>query len=473
MVGSRSRKDVAKGGANASLAKSTRRLSRRSLLGLALSVPAAAVLAGCGVAGLPGAQKQGQKVQLVYQDWRTEWFPAMVQTMLEQFHANHPNIRVFYLPDPENLEEKMPEAMQAGTAPDVFQGCCAHFPVWAQSGYTLDLSHYVRADLDKSTIADWDPVQYKALFTRDGVQYGLPKYHGALALYYNKDMLDNYRVDYPNESWSHDDYLTAMKRLARDRDGDGQRDLWGSMVDISWDRLQVYVNSWGGHFVDPADGVTCRMDEPAALAAFEWLRARMWDDRVMASLQDTQKVGTSESFVAGRLAMVEDGSWALKSILNGANFRIGVAPRPKGPAARATLATTDGFGIYSGTRYPEAAWELVKFLISPQYGRAMASANFLQPARASLYPDWSGYVREQYPNLAADLDLSAFLHGQNNGYSVVAEVFDKNMAAARQIANSAWGRMFTLPQAPVSLMKDACREIQEAQQQRGGVGQCC
>jgi multiple sugar transport system substrate-binding protein len=450
-----------------------RRLTRRSFLGLALALPAAAALAGCGVGAVGGNQKPGQKAQLVYQDWRTEWFPAMAQTMLEEFHASHPNIRVFYLPDPENLEEKMPEVMQAGTAPDVFQGCCAHFPVWAQSGYTLDLGPYVRADLDKETIADWDPVQYKALMTREGLQYGLPKYHGALALYYNKDMLDNFGVDYPNETWSHDDYLLAMKKLARDRDGDGQRDLWGSMVDISWDRLQVYVNSWGGHFVDPGDGITCRMDRPEALAAFEWLRARMWDDRVMASLQDTQKFGTSESFSAGRLAMVEDGSWALKAILNAANFRIGVAPRPKGPVARATLTTTDGFGIYAGTRYPEAAWELVKFLIGPQYGRAMASANFLQPARASLYRDWSGYVQQQYPNKAGGLDLSAFLHGQNNGYSVVAEVFAKNMASARQIANNAWARIFTLPQAPVSLLKDACAEIQAAQQQKGGVGQCC
>ena len=44
-----------------------------------------------------------------------------------------------------------------------------------------------------------------------------------------------------------------MKRLTADRDKDGQTDLWGSMVDISWDRLQVYINGWGGHLVDPAD----------------------------------------------------------------------------------------------------------------------------------------------------------------------------------------------------------------------------
>ena len=105
----------------------------------------------------------------------------------------------------------------------------------------------------------------------------------------------------------------------------------------------------------------------------------------------------------------------------------GVAPFPSGPVRKVTLATTDGFGIYAGTKHPEAAWELMKFLISKDYGRAMARADFLQPARASLVGDWIGYVQEQFPQAAKDVDLAAFAEGQLKGYSVVAEVFP-NMA---------------------------------------------
>jgi hypothetical protein len=76
-------------------------------------------------------------VELVYQDWRTEWFPQMVQEMLGEFHATHSTIRVFFVPDPENavFAERMLSDFQSGTAPDVFQGCCTHFPVWARRGY--------------------------------------------------------------------------------------------------------------------------------------------------------------------------------------------------------------------------------------------------------------------------------------------------------------------------------------------------
>jgi multiple sugar transport system substrate-binding protein len=440
----------------------THLLSRREFLKVAGTSLLAAGLSGCQALLPTTTAQQGGKVQLVYQDWRTNWFPPMTQQLLEQFHQTHPNIRVFYIPDPENLVDQMPVDMQSGTAADVFQGCCTHFPAWAQQGYLLDLRPFVEADLDQETIDDWDPAQYQALFTRDGQQFGLPKYHGALALYYNKDLFDQYKVDYPDASWNQDDYLQAMKLLTKDRDRDGQTDLWGSMVDVTWDRIQVHANQWGGHFVDPDDPRRSLMGEPPAMAALEWLRARMWDDRVMATLPDVNRLGTREAFVARRLAMVEDGSWALKDILSNARFRVGVAPLPSGPARRATLATTDGFGIYAGTKYPEAAWELMKFLISKEYGRAMAKANFLQPARASLVEDWIGYMRDEFPAQTQEMDLAAFAEGQRQGYSVVAEIF-ANMADAKQIAQDAWDQILTLGLAPAESMLDASERIQALQ----------
>jgi len=408
------------------------------------------------------AASDGKKVQLVYQDWRTDWFPRMAQGMLDKFKETHPNIQVFYTPDPENYQERVLADFQSGTAPDVFQGCCTHFPAWAQMGYTLDLSSYVEADLDQAIIDDWDPAQYRALFTEDGQQFGLPKYHGALALYYNKDLFDEYGISYPDETWDYDDYLDAMKRLTHDRDGDGKTDLWGSIMDISWDRIQVHVNAWGGHFVDPDDSTRCMMCEPEAMAAMEWIRARIWDDRVMASFLDVQNVSTREAFISQQVAMVEDGSWALKDILVGSDFRIGVVTMPMGPVRRATLATTDGFAIYEGTEHPDEAWELLKFLVSADYGRAMVEANFLQPARASLVDEWIEVVRAQFPEKARGLDLEAFADGHTKGYSVTTEVF-ANMAEAEQIAYEAWDEIFTYGHSSIDLMKDACSSIQEAQ----------
>lgn len=437
-------------------------LSRRDFLKLAGLLSGGALLNACGPAISSPISSPSKEVQLVYQDWRTEWFPLMAQQMLAQFHSTHPDIRVFYVPDPVDVEESLLEDMQAGIAPDIFAACCSFFPILAQEGQTLDLRPYIEADLDQSTIQDWDPVQYRAFQKRDGEQFGLPKYHGALALYYNKDLFDQYKVDYPDGSWNHEDYLQAMKRLTHDRDSDGRIDLWGSILDLSWDRIQVHVNAWGGHFVDPDDPTRSRLGENQALDAMEWIRARMWDDRVMARPLDVQNVGPQQAFISGKVAMAEDGSWSLKNILTDANFRIGVAPLPAGPARRVTLATTDGFGIYRGTRYPQAAWEMMKFLISREYGRAMAKANFLQPARASLVQDWVEMVREEFPEKTKEVEIAVFAEGHIQGYSVVAEIFP-NMVEAVRLVYSAWDRIFLLGEQPVDLMKEISSQVEELQ----------
>ena len=440
-------------------------LGRREFLRVAGAAGAATALGAC----LPKSPARGlhgsDTVQLVYQDWRTDWFPPMAQRMMEVFHASHPSIEVFYTPDPENVEDKMTPDFQAGTAPDVFQGCCDWFAIWAQEGYLLDLRPFVAADLDKSIISEWDAAQYGAFFAPSGIQYALPKYHGALALYYNKDLFDSQKVDYPDRGWTHDDYLEAMKRLTLDTDGDGRTDVWGSMIDIGWERIQVHVNSWGGHFVDPRDSTKSWMARPEAMAAMSWIRNRIWEDRVMASFLDVENLETRAAFYQGRLAMVEDGSWSLKDILDHASFRVGVSTFPAGPDRRTTLATTDGFGIYAGTQYPEASWELLKFLISKEYGRAMARANFLQPARSSLVDEWAQIVRDEFPEKTREMDLSVFAEGHQEGYSVTAEKF-ANMEAARRLASEAWQQIFTLGQQPVEEMIRVSAFIELAQGSR-------
>jgi multiple sugar transport system substrate-binding protein len=437
-------------------------LSRRDFLKLAGLFTGSSVLSACRPSlSMPTLQGSSQ-VQLVYQDWSTEWFPPMAQQMLADFHGAHPDIRVFYVPDPVDVEESLLADMQAGTAPDVFAACCSFFPILAQEGQALDLRPYIEAELDPETILDWDPVQYRALQMPKGEQYGLPKYHGALALYYNKDLFDQFGVDYPDSSWNHDDYLDAMTLLTQDRDDDGRTDLWGSVIDVSWDRIQVHVNSWGGSFVDPQDPTHCRLGDPPALEAMEWLRARMWDDQVMARPLDVKKMGTQKAFISQKVAMAEDGSWALKNILSNAKFRMGVAPLPSGPVRRVTLATTDGFGIYKGTRYPQASWELMKFLIGKAYGRAMAKTNLLQPARASLVQDWVGYIRQEFPEKTQEMDIAVFAEGQMEGYSVVSEIFP-NMVEAKRLIYSAWDQIFLLGEQPVDLMKEVSRQVDEVQ----------
>jgi multiple sugar transport system substrate-binding protein len=436
------------------------RISRRSFLKSAGGLAAGALLASCAPrTSMPGSTGP---VQLVYQDWRTDWFPSMAQSMLDQFHQQQPNIRVFYTPDPEKLDEQMMSDFAAGTAPDVMAGCCDFFPAWAQKGYLLDLRPFIEADLEKETINDWDPVQFKALSLKDGAQFALPKYHGALALFYNKDLFDRLAVDYPDSSWDHDDYLRAMQQINIIQTLSNDRVSWSSMLDISWERIQMHVNGWGGHLVDPEDDTRSRMADREALEAMEWIRDRMWKDSLMASPLDVRNLSLQDAFIDEQVAMIEDGSWSLKDILENAQFRVGVTSFPSGPKRKVTLATTDGFAIYAGTKHPEAAWELLKFITGREYGRAMMRTHLLQPARASLVEEWVSNIQELYAQQTQEMDLAAFADGHIKGYSVTAEIF-ANMAEARKLTQAAWEQIFILGQSPVELMKKTSSQIEAVQ----------
>ena len=152
------------------------RLSRRAFLCLGATLVAGLTVSSCALseikpfsltnrrnAELP-TEPGREEIQLVYQDWRADWVPGMVEEMLTQFHDTHPNLRVFFTPDPDNLADTMLAEMEAGTAPDLFWGGSTFFPTWAQQGHMLDLRPYVTADLDDAAIADWDPAQYRAFF---------------------------------------------------------------------------------------------------------------------------------------------------------------------------------------------------------------------------------------------------------------------------------------------------------------------
>ena len=431
------------------------------LLLCACSPGGAAEEARIDTAAAPAAE--GEIVQLVYQDWRTDWFPGMAQEMLAEFHALHPNIRVFYTPDPEDVPGTMPGMFSAGTAPDVVSGCCDFFPAWAQAGYLMDLGPYVARDLPADQIAEWDDAQYRSFFTADGAQYALPKYHGSLAVYYNRDLFDAAGLPYPTRDWTYDDYLAAMRALTRDSNGDGATDVWGSTFDPIYDRVQIHVNAFGGHYANPDDPTDCVLDSPEATAALDWLRARIQQDGVMATSLALNKLETRRAFWEGRVAMVEDGSWALKDILANANFRVGVAPFPAGPVQRATLASTDGFAISATTAHPEEAWELLKFLIGKEYALAMAEANFLQPARAPLVGQWADFMRAEFPEYASDHALEAFADGQLRGYSATAEVFSE-MNGVRAATDAAFEDILTLDLAPTAeRLAQACAEIEALQ----------
>jgi hypothetical protein len=93
----------------------------------------------------------------------------------------------------------------------------------------------------------------------------------------------------------------------------------------------------------------------------------------------------------------------------------------------------------------------------------MARANFLQPARLSLVDEWAGFVRQEFPAAAHDLDIAVFADGQKQGYSVTAEIFPARMDEVTKLASDAWELLFTLGKTRTGSLVEVAGAIDELQ----------
>jgi ABC-type glycerol-3-phosphate transport system substrate-binding protein len=137
----------------------------------------------------------------------------------------------------------------------------------------------------------------------------------------------------------------------------------------------------------------------------------------------------------GRIATYESGDWQLSPMVKTATgkYKWDVAPIPKGPVQQNTLATTDGWGIWKGTKGADDAWEFLKFLQTDEWNELMITIGYLRPSRVSLFSKWESLVKKAVPELG-DKNLKTF--GDAVSYATTLELFQFHADAA-QIINAA------------------------------------
>ena len=93
--------------------------------------------------------------------------------------------------------------------------------------------------------------------------------------------------------------------------------------------------------------------------------------------------------------MIFDGSWRARSYADDpnmlANARVSVLPMGK---VRASSSGTLGYSIYSGSKHKQEAWELLKFLASPEAALIQASTGTVIPSHLDQAQVWVDSIPE-------------------------------------------------------------------------------
>lgn len=352
--------------------------------------------------------------------WDSDQQPAYRQCAA-QFEQRHPGIRIRISQIGwADYWTAISTGIIAGTAPDVFVNHLAKFPELARNRQLLDLVPLVRRDrLDPQAFT---PGLY-GVWARDGRQYALPKDWDTVALAVNLELAEKAgvtREELQSMDWNPVDggsFERIARRLTTDAAG-------RSGTHPQFDRKRVRV--WG--FQTPGPG--------GALGQTEWshfagstgftLQERPWaprlqyDDPRLAQTIDyiaslprkgisarfdlTRSLGSAAMFIAGKAAMVPEGSWTVSNFARNAKFRHAWVPLPVGPSGqRASMMNGLGDSIWAGTKVPEAAWKWVRFMASPDCQRLVAASGV-------AYPSLRGFAEQAVEaQRRRGADASAFL----------------------------------------------------------------
>jgi multiple sugar transport system substrate-binding protein len=442
-------------------------LTRRRAL-MALPVAAAPLAVACGPqapAAVPATDTR-QPAKLLWEIRGGATYEELVKEGLQLFKQRFPNVEVEYFPKAGNWQDKLLSGWAAGSGADVFQAWDDNFWRFAAAGTIVNindlLKDYKKSDLDDFVKGQWNGFQ----IPNTNIRFGMPTYINTGVLYFNRNTFRRAGVKEPDTSWTYNDYAEASKRLTRIVDG---RQVYGNYhPSTGFNRMQNQLWAFGGHFVDPKDFKKTLVHAPEAQQAFQWLHDRYAKEN--SWIRNNQRPSGFTFWGAlgdGLIAMAEEGMHALKDVARVEGMEFDIAPIPKGPKQRLSWITTDGWGIWNGSKARWAAWELVKFLTSVEWYRLQSRIELLIPSRVSVLDDWIQVLREKFPNLQR-VNLKVVRDNLTASPPVVS-TWEQFLCAteAKQIIEPTLNELYNEVSANPSVFRDRKDQIEQA---AGGCG---
>ncbi len=362
---------------------SPRRVFALGLTGIVLVLGCVLAAGGCGE-HLPS----GGPITLVFKHAKILGPSDPVPRLLREFEARNPGVRV----RSESLTWSSDEQhqfyvvnLEGGNAGiDVLMLDVIWVPEFAQAGWLLDLTPFLApSELTPHFPAAIEPA------TRNGRVWALPWFMNVGLLYYRKDLLDKYGLR-PPESYAE---LVRQVGIVRSGERDPALDgfIWqgkqyeGMVVNVLegfWANGTRVLGESGTVFPEP--------DRAEEVLAF--LRALIESGASPPWVTAADEELTRRAFQDGRAVFLRNWPYAMDLFEQpGSPVRgkVGIASLPRHAHGARGVGSTGGahLGVYRGTRHPQAAAALVRFLAGDAAERAMAAGAALSPSRMALYHD--------------------------------------------------------------------------------------
>lgn len=411
--------------------------SRAALPPLLRARTAVALGAAVLAAALPGlscarGKRPGQAITVTF--WHgleSGVNNEVLEAKIAEFERRNPKItidaQVYGAAD--QLGPKLDAAVAGGTPPDLLWWAPAFFPKYAEAGVLRELDDLMAEDptFRKDDVYGflWELGSFR------GRIYASPFSVNNLAVYYNKGLFREAGIVELPRTW--DELREAARRLTRPG-------VYGFEVPIGTSEWTVWTWQcflWqaGGEILSP-EGRAAFGSEAGVKALAFW---RALIDDGSATFSETDAGYKTDSFLAGRTAMMINGPWNYPLLGSQSAVEFGAFPLPRGERAATNSGGESLFLFRSEPETERAAFAFMKFVMSPDFqvdwamrsGYLPVSVSAMESARyraflaenpflavfAKQMPD--GRVRPsipRYPALSATLGkhLEAALYGRRS-----------------------------------------------------------
>jgi len=343
-----------------------------------------------------------QQVTLVFRQNDPPETAKGLETALEEFTTNNPNVKVKYeiVPWKDALQQFIRETA-VGAGPDVLMSAFVWTRDLAKAGRVLNLDPFLKNDPLPRGIEDFIAVDL-GLYS-DSV-YGIPWTTDTITMVYRKDLFEAAGIKtYPDDSWA--SFQDAARKLTRPRDKQyGFAFAAGSGFQCGSDFLSdYYLWSNGYTYIEQAPDGSWRpgVDVNTLAETIRYFK-RFFDEKItpdsLLASEDLHDPQIISALSNGQYAVAFLAPYGIEAVLK-ANPKAPIwsAQLPAGKVRRISHLGGRTLVINKHTKHPELAWKLLKWMSSDyvmgKYYSQQFSAQKTQ-LKIIKYPSYyEGYVK--------------------------------------------------------------------------------
>lgn len=356
-------------------------LSRRTFLSAAGGLAAGAALSACSGFTKSSEPAATSDNTLAFTTWASDPELAGFKKAVAGFEAANPGVTVQMNVVPfAQFFQNIDAQLQSNTAPDLFRVDYRQFGKYAGRQQLLDLSSLLDPSVGSSfTDALWRAVQYQ------GKPYGVPHHTDTSAILYNKSLLASAGITQVpttlDTAWTWEQFEDVAKTLQ------GKLPKGVYPFAVNWQGLAVtrwlsWLYQADGRFLDEALTAPA-IDSDAGRAAVDFTKSFFSKGYVPQNDSTKSATYASDTFLAGSVAMVFSGAFAIPDAMKTAKFEFGATFSPRNKRGGGDLGG-NALVATAGTKKGELAAKFLTYVTQEQPMNDFCATASLLPTRKDL-----------------------------------------------------------------------------------------